>query len=359
MCVGTSIDCDIFNPLENLSVEEVSNLTTDKFKELSYQAQVKNSHHITDQLVQRINGAPCLGNYIKGRTGLGQEDQMLGFLKPYIQDILAASDLALVPGGHFVQELEVFASSHSTRGLLYSELAKEKCFLLDGNLCAKCIESPQKPGEKLVTVPQPEVDPETSSYLDVSKSSYRDKSIDKYLPRKNFDQLFHTGKLEGENDILAFSNNFLVERKFIEKRIQHLKLLQLKKELRKKETEAKRRARIVKEFKDYNWQEEIESNNFKNLVVKDLKKYCDKYKLGVGGRKDDLKNRVRGHWFTVKSGSDQVETIEPQTLLAVMIADTEADIVDIEDYENVDSDNDDIVNCEHFSSNSDTSDEEN
>ena len=148
MCVGTSIECDVHNPLENLSVEEVSKLDNNKFKELSFQAQVKNSHAITESLVQRINGAPCLGNFITGRGGIAQEDQFLGFLKPFIQDILSASDMSQVPGGNFALDLERRAENHSTRGLLFSELAKEKCLLLSGTLCNECLNNPQKSGEK-------------------------------------------------------------------------------------------------------------------------------------------------------------------------------------------------------------------
>ena len=300
MCVGTSIDCDLHNPLENLSVEEVSELNTEKFKELSFQAQVKNSHSICDSLVQRINGAPCLGNFITGRSGLSYEDQFLGFLKPFVQDILSASDMTQVPGGNFALELERYAKIHSSRGLLFSELGKEKCLLVTGHLCGECIKNPQNEGEKLVTVPQPEVDIEKNVYLQVSETSYKDREIDDFLPRKNLDQLYKDGKLITEDDINSASKKFLVERKYILKRIEHLKLLQLKKELRKKDTEVKRNQRNVRSFSDYDWEEEIEIQNFKHLVVKDLKKYCEKFNLGTVGRKDDLKNKVRGHWYTRK-----------------------------------------------------------
>jgi hypothetical protein len=171
---------------------------------------------------------------------------------------------------------------------------------LEGKICDKCLENPYKPGEKLITVPQPEVDTNNSSYKDVSVSSYQGRIVDDFLPRKNIDQLFQTKKLETEEEILACSKEYLVERKFVEKRIHHLKLVDLKKQLRKKETALKWNERNVKTFNDYNWEEEIENNTFKNLVVKDLKKYCTQFNLGIIGKKDDLKNRVRGHWFTTK-----------------------------------------------------------
>ena len=57
MCTGTSINCDIHDALENQTVEDVASMDNRTFKELSFQAQIKNSHHITDQLVQRINEA--------------------------------------------------------------------------------------------------------------------------------------------------------------------------------------------------------------------------------------------------------------------------------------------------------------
>ena len=369
MCVGTGINCDIHDALENLSVADVAVLDNRTFKELSFQAQIKNSHHITDQLVQRINGAPCLGNYITGRVGICQEDQFLGFLKPYIQDILAAADPTQVPGGNFALKLENFAESHATRGQLYSEVAREKCLLLEGKLCELCAVNPQKPGNKLITVPQPIVDQENSVYLDVSKSSFRDRLVDDYLPRKNLDQKFKDKELETEEDVLKFSKQFLVDKKFIDKRIQHLKFLDLKKELRKRETAAKRIDRNVKTFDDYDWEEEIETNNFKQLVVKDLKKYCDKYKLGSSGRKDDLKNKVRGHWYSSKSGASNVlpeigdmsedsnslsslaqkSSISPSIpKLDVVLGVTEDDIVALEDYSGVDSDDDEVVNFEDY-----------
>ena len=255
-------------------MDEVANFDTRKFKELSFEAQIKNSHHIAQQLVQRVNGAPCLGNFIKGRVGICQEDQFLGFLKPYIQNILAASDLTSIPGGNFALELERFANIHSSRGQLYSALAKEKCAINTGEACEECLANPQRSGEKLIIVPQPKVDLESNSYLDVSKTEYRNREVDDYLPRKNIDLFYQSHQLSTEEEIDAFSKNFLVEKKFIKKRIEHFKLLDFKKELRKKDTEAKRNERNIKVYADYNWKQEIEENNFKNLVVKDLKKYC-------------------------------------------------------------------------------------
>ena len=360
MCVGSSIDCDLYNPLDNLSVDQVSELNLREFKELSFQAQIKNSHHITQQLVQRVNGAPCLGNFITGRVGLSQEDQFLGFLKPFIQDILSASDLTMVPGGNFALQLEKFSKTHSVKGQLYFEQAKEKCALMTGDICDECLGNPQKPGEKLIVVPQPVVDAESESYLDVSESPFQGRVVDDYLPRKNIDQLYQSEKLLCDDDIVACSKNFLVERKFVDKRIQHLKLLKLKKDLRKKETESKRKDRNVKGFEDYNWEEEIEVHNFKNLVVKDLIKYCNKFNLRAKGRKDDLKNRVRGHWFTRKgSERDPLEMVRAPNVqrLAVVHADADVDIVDMEDLE-VESDNDEVVNFEPFSSESESSDDD-
>ena len=359
MCVGTSIDCDIYNPLDSLSQEEVSNLDSRKFKELSFQAQVKNSHHITQQLVQRINGAPCLGNYITGRIGLPMEDQFLGFLKPFINGILSASDSSKVPGGNFALELGTYADAHSVRGQLYSEQAREKCLILLGGICQQCLDNPQKTGEKLILVPQPEVDMASGLYLDVSDSSFRDRVIDDFLPRKNIDQLYNSHKLASEEEILQCSKKLLVERKLIDKRILHLRLLALKKELRRKDTEDKRRERNVKVFEDYNWEEEIEINNFKNLVVKDLVKYCIKFNLNARGRKDDLKNRVRGHWFTNKGVLNTLEVLQVSVVprLNVMNAEAEEDIMDLQDMD-VDSDSDEVINYEAYSSDSDDSTDE-
>ena len=354
MCVGTSIDCDIFNPLENLGQEEVAELNTRKFKELSFQAQVKNSHHITQQLVQRINGAPCLGNFIKGRIGLQQDDQFLGFMKPFIQDILSGSDLSKVPGGNFAIQLEKYASTHSVKGQLYSEQAREKCLFLTGEMCQQCIDNPQKAGEKLILVPQPEVDIDSGLYLEVSVSTFRDRMVDDFLPRKNIDQLYNAGKLSSEDEILKCSKTFNLDRKFIDKRILHLRLLVLKKELRKKDTEDKRRQRIVRVFEDYEWEKEIEDNNFKNLVIKDLVKYCIKFNLNAKGRKDDLKKRVRGHWFTTKGELNPQETFNESVVscLNVLNAEAEEDILDIQDME-VDSDSDEVVNYEESSDSED------
>ena len=356
MCVGSSIDCNIHDALENLSVEEVANLDNKTFKELSFQAQIKNSHHITEQLVQRLNGAPCLGNFITGRVGICQEDQFLGFLKPYIQDIISSADPSKVPGGSFALTLEDFSSKHSSRGLLYTEVAREKCFLLGGQMCDDCVQHPQEPGSKLVTVPQPEVDEDKSEYLDVSQSAFKDRMVDDYLPRKNLDQMFKDKKMETEEDLINFSKKFIVEKKFIDKRIQHLKLLELKKELRRKETEAKRIDRNVKVFEDYDWETEIERNDFKQLVLKDLKKYCDKFNLGSSGRKDDLKNKVRGHWYSSKPsqgtnlpllGQEQTTSSSLPRLGVVLGADAE-EILDLDEI-GVESGDDYVVNFEDFS----------
>jgi hypothetical protein len=358
MCVGTTIDCDIYNPIEHLNLQEVANLDSRRFKELCFEAQIKNSHFISQQLVQRVNGAPCLGNFITGRIGISQDDQFLGFLKSYIQNMTAASDLSSVPGGRFVLELEEFAKIHFSKGQLYSEISKEKCVLTTGEACQKCLANPQMSGEKLVTVPQPAVNSDSGSYLDVSKTNYKNRPVDDFLPRKHIDIWCQSSKLETDAELDSFSHTFLVDRKFIQKRINHLKLIKFKKELRKKDTEVKRFERIVRGFKDYNWEQEIEENNFKNLVVQDLKKYCNNFDLGISGRKDDLKNRVRGHWFTSKG---QVKPVEPDVTgkrLGVSVPDVLSDMIDIDEFDTIDSDSDEVIHFEEFVSDSDFSGED-
>ena len=352
MCVGTTIDCDIYNPLDGLDITDVKNLDMESFKKLSYEAQIKNSHWIAQQLVDRVNGSPCLGNYITGRMGLSHEDQFLGFLKPFIQDILNASDLCSVPGGNFVLELENYTNIHTSKGQLYSEIAKGKCELLTGEMCSECTTNPPASGEKLVTVPQPKVNVEAECYYDVIETNYIDRSVDDFLPRKQIDAAYYSGKLKTEEELEALSKQYLVERKFIRKRIEHLQLLELKKELRRKETEKKRSDRNIKTFADYDWEKEIEENNFKNLVVQDLKKYCAKFKLSVVGRKDDLKNRVRGHWFTMKGSCSDNSNSSHEDLVFV-------DVGELLDDDAGSDINDEVISFElYHSDSSDISDGE-
>ena len=77
--------------------------------------------------------------------------------------------------------LEDFSSKHSSRGLLYTEVAREKCFLLGGQMCDDCVQHPQEPGSKLLTVPQPEVDEDKSEYLDVSQSGFKGRIVEKLI----------------------------------------------------------------------------------------------------------------------------------------------------------------------------------
>ena len=63
-------------------------------------------------------------------------------------------------------------------------------------------------------------------------------------------------------------------------------------------------------------------------------KYCNKFNLGAKGRKDDLKIRVRGHWFTMKgSEMDQFPIIRTDQPDELLVTNTEGDeqILDIED----------------------------
>ena len=184
-----------------LTIEQVDILDSRKFKELSFQAQVKNSHHINHQLVQRLNGAPCLENYITGRSGVSQEDQFEAIHSEYF--VIFRFDPSFRQA--FAMELETFASKHSTRDQLFGETAREKCLYVTGKMCEMCIENPQKAGEKLVMVPQPQVDEENSSYQHVAKSSYINRDVDDFLPRKHLDQQFQSKLLEQEEDVLAFS----------------------------------------------------------------------------------------------------------------------------------------------------------
>ena len=100
-------------------------------------------------------------------------------------------------------------------------------------------------------------------------------------------------------------------------------------------------------------------------MVKDLKKYCAQFKLGSGGRKDDLKNRVRGHWYTARGQNhvhpgvviaERDDEVVPLSL-GVIVAETEEEMIELEEYaehredfDSLDSDCDEVVSFEQFSS---------
>ena len=91
-------------------------------------------------------------------------------------------------------------------------------------------------------------------------------------------------------------------------------------------------------------------------MLKDLKKYCDKFNLGSSGRKDDLKNKVRGHWYSSKPsqgtnlpllGQEQTTSSSLPRLGVVLGADAE-EILDLDEI-GVESGDDYVVNFEDFS----------
>lgn len=117
---GGTIEWERHRLFDGLTDDQISQLTLNEFEEHQRQIIRKNALEVTDDVVNRLDGAPALGEFISAyRTPIDENEQFF-FNKNSI-----AEQTSSVPGAAYIDKICDFFNKHYIRGELYMEFVKQ------------------------------------------------------------------------------------------------------------------------------------------------------------------------------------------------------------------------------------------
>ena len=239
-------------------------------------------------------------NFIKCYVTQREKNQFF-FNQPYLIKYAAAKTDAKkkeVPGCNYFKKIYVFKDSHCPHGAMFLEYLKGSCKDAHGKLCDFCT-SREKCCSQIEHVPRPFPDHESPGYhyLPVNKTPTNNRVVDDYLPRLQLKKAYISGEcsLEDPTSISNFSRQFIVSEKCVTDYLKHLKLLELRKDKRKKQRTAEAAAKAKKKYEDYNWNAMLSDSSLTKQTVAVLDKYLRHHKLQSASNKKAKLSAVQRH----------------------------------------------------------------
>lgn len=280
---GGTIKWDYFQRFDDLSDEEVQNMTLSSYEQYEDNRMERNAWRVSQDIASRIDDAPVLSSYIKSLVTEKEQDSFF-FNKDQLQEFGRASDVQKqnVTGYHYFSKISGYIDSHYEKGELYMEFLKDGCTRDAGKPCTTC--SSGWIGPVMERIPRPFPDETTFKYKSVfespgSSAEDEPRPPDDFLPRAQIKSWFGQGNLDSEEKIAEFSKRFIVPSELVKSYIDHLKHLNYTKQLRSVAAEQERQRRKDKKYEEYNWEELLLTGGLKLLYVFELDKYLKHHSL--------------------------------------------------------------------------------
>ena len=126
---GSTIEWEGFKKFEGMSQEEIDSLGVKEYEEIENERMKKNAWHVSKLLVERIDGAPVLGERIKSYLSEPNKD-MFYFNERYLRKYNALSSSQArkaVPGSAYIEKILQFFHTHYHVGELFIKFVKFGC----------------------------------------------------------------------------------------------------------------------------------------------------------------------------------------------------------------------------------------
>lgn len=139
--------------------------------------------------------------------------------------------------------------------------------------------------------------------MDVYETPTTDRTPDDYQPRKCLKDLYEQNAISADNPntVAAFCATYNVEEKDVIEYLGHLNDINIRKDIRTREANEKRRLEEELTYKDSKWGTRIENGKVEKLKVRQLDLYLKEHGLTTVGLKLDKIKAIRCHYFGQKS----------------------------------------------------------
>ena len=184
-----------------------------------------------------------------------QKISIFFFNKKYLMQYTAATTEAKrrqVPGWSYFKKIYSFIDTHFQIGEMFLEYQKGACEISSGKLRDFCkwksvvVRLSAFKGHSLII---------KALDFTVHMTPTDNRTTDDYLSRAQLRKAYHSGEcsLEDPDSISKFAQEFFVSDECVKPYLEHLKLLELKKEKRKKERLEKSSVKAKMTYQDYDW----------------------------------------------------------------------------------------------------------
>ena len=143
-----------------------------------------------------------------------------------------------IPGCNNLKKIYTFIDAHFITWEMFLEYLKGSCVNTKETLCDYCsLNEKCCPGIDHVPRPFPDYESTGLHYLRMKKTAMANMITDDFHPRVQLKKAYVLGEctLDNPNKTLEFSKKFVVSEECIRGNLEHLKLVDLKKDKRKKE----------------------------------------------------------------------------------------------------------------------------
>ena len=114
LLMGQTIEWETFKQFEGMSQREIEMLSVKEFEEVEEKRMQKNAWAVSRELVERIDGAPVLGERIKAYLSEDTTEHFF-FNQKYLMQYISVSGQAAkdkIPGSAYVSKIIQFFNSH-------------------------------------------------------------------------------------------------------------------------------------------------------------------------------------------------------------------------------------------------------
>jgi hypothetical protein len=301
---GKTIEWEYHKKFEGMTSDERAAMSINEFDVYEARRMARNAWHVSEDLANRLDGAPVLSSYIHGLVSCKPEEQFFfnkNELRAYIAS--SASTRKDLPGGAYITKIYDFMDHHYVYGELYMEFLKGKCEGQNGTLCTYC-SSTGWIGPVMDGVPasMPDYDKLPSfHYKSVDTTSCHNedgdiREVDGFMPRAQLRKAFKAGELLPDNTDASkrFCEKYVVKKQYVTEYLSHLQELQWLKKMRSSTKQALS-AEKKKSVHDYDWKQILESGSLGKLTVMELTKYLDHFNLPNRGKKADKVRTIAMH----------------------------------------------------------------
>ncbi|CAH3033710.1 unnamed protein product, partial [Porites lobata] len=212
---GATLEWEKYRRFEDLSEEEIKQLSLQSYEDYEKKRMEKNAWYVCSQVAERIDDAPVLKDYIKSKVS-ESPDELFFFNSVYLDNYRGASERnkEQVPGGAYFRKIESFMEDHYIRGELFMEFCHD------------------------------------------------------YLPRKCIKYLYeeHSDSIRNDQDTMkSFCSKYNVEEKHVIAYVNHLKDIEIQKDMRTRAAEEQRRQEAERTYKDFQWDNLVEGGKVEKL----------------------------------------------------------------------------------------------
>jgi hypothetical protein len=297
---GATLPWEKYPKFHNLSDDDISHLTLNDFEELEAQRMEKNAWYVTNELKDRIDGAPVFNEYISAYT-TEKSDCAFFLSKELLKDYQSSrgEKQKQVSGCHHMKNIIDFIEKHYHIGELFMEYIKGGCVESD-KVCEHCEANPWV-SPPMTRIPQP-VPSATNigQYEDVFEiPSDVEREIDDFAPRAQLKKLFKKHDLSSKDHetISSFSQQYSVDTEAVAAYVRHMEEMKFTCDIKARERAKLKAEAKCKAYEDFSWDALISTNDISKLTIPQLRIYLEKHGLSKIGNKKYKIERIKAHFY--------------------------------------------------------------